>query len=279
MFQWGGVMTKSSSFWLFLCLLLVACGGEAPAPADSAAAPTAEPEFAEGCSLVMGWDPWEPYLYGDVDGTVRGLDIELISAISEQAGCEISFAQASWSELLKRLRAGEVDVVAGASKTRNREAFARFSDPYRRETFALYVRDTEASKYPSTVIGDVLALGMKVGVVSDYVYGDEIAALQDDAQYANQFVEVPISELNYVSLLDYKIDGFLEDPFVAATILRKKGYAEDIEQHPLVVDTGAVHFMFSRATVSGAIVDSLNQALSELIADGRYQAILDKYSL
>lgn len=271
-------MTKSSSIWPLLCLLLVACGGEAPPPAENAAAPPVEPEVVDGCSLVMGWDPWEPYLYADVDGTISGLDIELISAIADRAGCEISFAQASWSELLKRLRAGEVDVVAGASKTRNREAFARFSDPYRRETFALYVRDTEASRYPSTVIADVLALGMKIGVVSDYVYGDEIAALQDDPQYADQFVEVPISELNYVSLLDYTIDGFLEDPFVAATILRKKGYAEDIEQHPLIVDTGAVHFMFSRATVSKDIVDRLNTALSELIANGSYQAILDKYS-
>lgn len=230
------------------------------------------------CSLTMGWDPWEPYLFADIDGTVRGLDIELISAFAEQAGCEIDFTQASWSELLKRLREGEVDVVAGASKTSNREAFAHFSDPYRRETFALYVRDTEASKYPSTVIADVLAMGMKIGVVSDYVYGDEIAALQDDPEYASQFVEVPISELNYVSLLDYSIDGFLEDPFVAATILRKKGYAEDIEPHPLVIDTGAVHFMFSRETVSKEVVDRLNEAMSDLIADGSYQAILDKYN-
>ncbi len=263
--------------FLGILALLFGCTSETPpdsGPAENtAAAPGAQGE----CSLVMGWDPWEPYLFADVDGNVRGLDIELISAFADKAGCDISFIQESWTTLLKRLRAGEVDVVAGASQTPAREEFAWFSNPYRRETFALYVRETEASKYPSTVMADVLAMGMKVGVVSDYVYGEEISTLQDGERFARQFLEVPISELNYIRLLDYTIDGFLEDPFVAATILRKKGYDEDIEQHPLVIDGGAVHFMFSKATVDEKIVARLNQAMSALIAEGTYQAILDKY--
>ncbi|NNF52559.1 MAG: amino acid ABC transporter substrate-binding protein [Gammaproteobacteria bacterium] len=233
----------------------------------------------EQCNIVMGWDPWEPYLFADIDGSVRGLDVELMSAMASKAGCEISFAKASWTQLLDRLRAGQVDVVAGASVTEARKQFSWFSAPYRRETFALYVRDTEASKYPFTVMEDVLAQGMKVGVVSDYVYGEQLNRLIESERYQSQFVEVPISELNYVSLLDYSIDGFLEDPFVAATILRKKGYDEDIEQHPLVIDSGGVHFMFSKASVDEATVNDLNEALSDLIADGSYQAILDKYRL
>ncbi len=259
--------------------LVTGCGDNSPSGDRSGVATAARAPLTQGeCSLVMGWDPWEPYLYEDFDGTIRGLDIELISAMAAKAGCDISFEKASWTELLRRLREGEVDVVAGASETDARQEFAWFSDPYRRESFALYVRDTEAGKYPSTVMYDVLVMGLKIGVVSDYVYGEEIAGLQDSERFAEQFIEVPISELNYVSLMDYKIDGFLEDPFVAATILRKKGFDEDIEQHPLVIDGGAVHFMFSKESVGIETVLSLNEALSGLIADGSYQAILDKYS-
>lgn len=274
-------MTTTRICSLFLLTVLsVACGPKSQSPpAESLAAAAAPVNLDAGpCRVVMGWDPWEPYMYQDVDGSVRGLDIELMTAFAEKAGCEIDFAKASWTELLARLRDGEVDVVAGASETEARRNFAWFSNPYRRESFALYVRDTESSKYPFTVMSELLDLGMKVGVVSDYVYGEEISRLQEQKKYVGQFVQVPIGELNYLSLLDYKIDGFLEDPFVAATVLRKKGLDEDIERHPLVIDSGGVHFMFSKASVSEDKVKKINKAMSEMIADGSYQAKLDKYS-
>ncbi|MBT8061592.1 MAG: transporter substrate-binding domain-containing protein [Gammaproteobacteria bacterium] len=217
-------------------------------------------------------------MYQDVDGSIRGLDIELISASAAKVGCEVTFNKASWTELLERLRNGEVDVVAGASPTEARNSYAWYSNPYRREAFALYVRATESPKYPSTLMPELLDMGMSVGVVSDYVYGEEISGLQESKEYADQFMYVPIGELNYLSLLDYKIDGFLEDPFVAATVLRKKGLDQDIEKHPLVIDSGGVHFMFSKASVSEDTVKRINKGMSELIADGAYQAILDKYS-
>lgn len=270
--------TRISSV-LLVVLLIISCGpkNETSLAPDKAATTDAEGS-AGSCSLVMGWDPWEPYMYEDVDGSVRGLDIELISAFAGKAGCETSFVKASWTELLSRLRSGKVDVVAGASETEARKSFAWFSNPYRREAFALYVRDTESSKYPSTLMPAILDMGMRVGVVSDYVYGHEISNLQESQKYAGQFIQVPIGELNYLSLLDYKIDGFLEDPFVAATVLRKKGLDEDIEKHPLVIDSGGVHFMFSKASVGEDVVKRMNKGMSEMIADGSYQAILDKYS-
>ncbi len=273
-------MRRFFSFFL-VALLSAGCGPNNESTLkESQVAPTEAPAAViDGpCKLVMGWDPWEPYMYEDVDGSLRGLDIELITAFSDKAGCEISFVKASWTELLDRLRSGEVDVVAGASETQARKRFAWFSNPYRREAFALYVRDTESSRYPSTLMPDLLNMGMRVGVVSDYIYGSEINKLQELEKYAGQFQEVAIGELNYLGLLDYKIDGFLEDPFVAATVLRKKGLDEDIERHPLVIDSGGVHFMFSKASVREDVVKRINQGMSELIADGTYQAILDKYS-
>ena len=274
-----GGRVRQTVLWLLLSVVLAAACGDRKSTGSGGQTPSGRAVADVGdCSLVMGWDPWEPYMYADVGGSVRGLDIELLTAVTEKADCELSFQKASWTELLERLRNGEIDVVAGASVTEARKEFAWFSNPYRRETFVLYVRDTEAPKYPSTVMYDLLVMGLKVGVVSDYVYGEEISSLQELDRFADQFVEVPIGELNYISLLDYQIDGFLEDPFVAATVLRKKGLDEDIEKHPLVIDSGAVRFMYSKISVSGDLVDHIDSAMSDLIADGTYQAILDKYS-
>ena len=52
----------------------------------------AEPK-KQKCSLTMGWDPWAPYQYLTPDNQVNGLEIDLISAISNEAGCELKFVQ------------------------------------------------------------------------------------------------------------------------------------------------------------------------------------------
>lgn len=98
------------------------------------------------CKLTLGFDSWEPYQYMDIGNKVRGLDIDLLRMVAKRMSCNIEYSQGPWIKLLARLKAGEIDILLGASKTEKREKFAFFSDPYRSEQFTLYVRkgDTNA---------------------------------------------------------------------------------------------------------------------------------------
>lgn len=234
------------------------------------------PVQALPCSFTMGLDAWEPYQYMTVGNTVTGLDVELVQHVVADMGCKLDVVQGSWLELLTLLKNGDVDFVLGASKTTEREEFAFFSEPYRQERFELYVRKEQIG-LPYTGLKEFISAGHKVGVVNEYYYGDEVAELYADDNLRPLFVGAIISELNMARLLDEEIDGLLEDSFVGASILRRKGLDKYIQAHSISLGSADVYVMFSKVSVSAEQVQQFNAGLARLREDGRYNQIVDKY--
>lgn len=259
---------------LSAAVLAAACGpggGELPegnpGPAGSAA----------GCTLTMGWDPWEPYLYQDIDGTVRGLDVELVSAVAERCDCALDFRHSNWGSLLDDLRAGDVDVLAGATRTSEREGYAFFTDPYRAESFRLYVRNEDRERYAGKTLAELVADGLRIGYVLGYAYGEDFGELADDREHADQFLGVSISEVNYEWLLNGTIDVFLDDPVVASTLLRKKDLHTEIVPLGPEINRGEVSLMLSRISVDDARLSAINACLREFRQSEDYRTLMAKY--
>jgi polar amino acid transport system substrate-binding protein len=240
--------------------------------------PATEKTKAETCALVLGWDPWEPYQYQSRDGEVTGLDVDLFREAARRTGCTVSFVQGDWARLLMKLKKGEVDVLLGASITPSRKSFAYFSEPYRSESWVLYVRTGDVEHYQGRSLKALLDSGVRIGLVNEYVYGETIASFRDNPRYEPQFVGFGLSEESFSALLDHKVDGVLEDPFVGADIIRRKGWRKDIVRLPLVLHSGTVHLMFSRKKVGEDVVERFNDALAAMRADGSYRRVLKTYS-
>ena len=264
---------------LFAIFLIFGCAEPPPPPPDSPVEPmsAALVEETAACTLLMGWDPWEPYQYQDVDGNLRGLDVELVKAIATIAECDVSFVEGRWGTLMQRLQKGEVDMLTGATRNAARESFAWFSQPYRPETFTLYVRQGEAQKFPFATVAQLMQSDFKLGVTEQYTYGDNVSALQEDPMLADKFVGATVGELNYARLLDFEIDGFLDDPFVAARAFRARNLHDQIIAHPIEINSGDVNLMFSKVSVTAGTLERIDDAIRILKADGRHQAIIDKY--
>ncbi len=265
-----------------LVLFLTSCGDK---PAEQKSEPTQKVIQTKPvdpakltCALTVGWDPWEPYQYLTPDNQVRGLEIDLISSIAKEASCTITFIQNDWMRLLKGIRNGSIDMLGGASKTASREEFAYFSTPYRHESFVLYIRAEQKNEFAGKTLKQLLENKFKLGVTEDYIYGDEVSGFQDNPIIASQIIGVPITEMNYFNLIQHQVDGFLEDPFVAAYTIKRKGLAEQIIATTVGYDSGNVSFMFSKKSVSTEIVDAFNQGLKTIKASGEYDKILKKYS-
>jgi polar amino acid transport system substrate-binding protein len=229
------------------------------------------------CMLKMGFDVWEPYQFKNVDNTVQGLDIELITAVTDAMSCKVEFVQGTWVELLDSLQNGEVDLLLGASKTKSREEFAYFSEPYRSEEYMLYIRADDAIRAGYSDVQEFIDKGSTIGLVGDYYYGDNISDMLDDAATADQFKFAIMGELNIARLLDMDIDGFLEDSFVGASMLRRKNLGEYIKAHDFTINTGDIYVMFSQKSVTEEQVLTFNQALVNFKTSGEYKQILEKY--
>lgn len=229
------------------------------------------------CSLKIGFDVWEPYQYLDVDNIVRGLDVEVVSAVTKDMNCSVEFVQGTWVTLLEKLRSGNVDMLLGASKTQEREKFAFFSVPYRTEEFTLYIRLDDPKREAYKDIEAFIEHGSKIGVVSDYYYGPGITAMLDNEDTAKHFVFGIMGELNIARLLDMDIDGFLEDSFVGASLIRRKALGEYIVAHDFTVHTGDIYVMFSRASFDDQKLATFNQAMEAFKASSAYNEIVFKY--
>ncbi|MGB5622833.1 MAG: transporter substrate-binding domain-containing protein [Gammaproteobacteria bacterium] len=262
-------------FTLLLAVLVFAACERGPA--DTPATGATEATTA-GCTLTMGWDPWEPYHYMDPKGNLQGLDVELVRAMSAEAGCSVSFERDNWASLLGRIRSGDIDLISGATRTPERDEFAMFSSPYRIEEFGLFVRRGDTEVMATDSLSAMLAAGMKIGVTDAYLYGSEVEALQDNPTFAQQFIIAEVGETNATRLLDGVIDAYLEDVIVGTSIVRRRGLEDDVELHPLAAAGGSeVRLMFSQASVSPEVVARFDSALTRLRESGRYAEIEGQY--
>lgn len=273
-----------------IALLLAACQNAEPpppesevetaasqAPASTDRSTESETPPPETCRLTVGWDPWEPYHYAPVGNQVQGLDVDVIEAMAEQADCELTWEQGSWASMLQLVRSGDIDVLPGATRTQERETFAHFSEPYREESFRIHVRADETDKWSEMSLAELLDNGFQLGLTRGYIYGDQVEEVLEDPRWQDQLVEVPVGELNFLNLMDFRIDGFLEDPFVAASIDHRRDWGMTFEPLPLEVHNGNVRLMFSQESVNAELVERFDEALARLRESGEYERILNRY--
>jgi len=230
------------------------------------------------CQFTMGFDVWEPYQYIGLGRKVQGLDIELVQMVAEKLECDIKYQQDSWGNLLSLLKVGKIDLVLGASITDERKTFSLFSEPYRSEEFQLYIRADEEHKHRQASVVDFVLEGNKLGTIGEYYYGNELSNLMDDQKYAKLINPAFMGEINMARLLDGDIEGFLEDSFVGATLIRRKGLEKYITAHQAKISTGDVYVMFSRASVKPELVAKFNKVLKSIKSNGDYDKLIYKYS-
>ena len=110
------------AYCVSLSLLLTACK---PAPQNTpvqtapvAESPTPTANTAEyTCVLKVGFDAWEPYHYLGQGQQIVGLDIDILQALASELSCDLQLEQDTWTTLLSRLQAGELDLLPGASRS------------------------------------------------------------------------------------------------------------------------------------------------------------------
>lgn len=228
------------------------------------------------CSLTSTWEPWEPYQYQDGDN-ITGLDNDLVKAIFKQADCQINFVKRPWARALKEIEAGSIDLASGASMNDERQQYGHFSIPYRDETMVLMIRKGDASKYDLRKITDIASIKFELGVVRDYYYGEDHKAGLEDPVYKKKVSEVKDDTANLKKLAAKRIDGILIDKYVGPYLAKQEGIYDQLEVHPVYINSDNIYVMFSKKSVTPNFVDSINAAIDTLKDNGEFDTILQQY--
>jgi cystine transport system substrate-binding protein len=83
--------------------------------------------------LVVGTEgTYKPFTYHeDGTGDLTGYDVDVITAVADKIGVDVSFEETQWDAIFAGLEAGRFDVIANqVSITDEREAKYDFSQPY-----------------------------------------------------------------------------------------------------------------------------------------------------
>lgn len=248
---------KQTLIGLGSALVLVACGSNG---GDT----TADGE-AGGEVLIVATEPaFPPFESQAADGELEGFDIDLMNAIGEQAGVEIEFESLPFDGIIPALQAGTVDAaISGMTITEEREETVDFTDPYFKAGLAIAVQEETADvKSLSDLENRKIAvqIGTTGAETASEIPGAEISTF-DSAPLALQELSNGNVDavINDAPVTLYAINtGNLDELTVAGELLTEEYYG--IALPP-----------------DSPNLEVINQALDEVIANGTYAEIYQKW--
>ncbi len=218
-------------------------------------------------TLTMGTNAsFPPYEYYE-DGKVVGIDAEIAAAIAEKLGMELEIEDMEFKAIIPAVSTGKIDFgMAGMTVTDERKQSVNFSETYATGIQAIIVKEDSEI----TSADDLGAEGAtwKIGV-QDATTGD-IYCTDDFGE--DRVSKFPVGADAVEALKTGKVDCVIIDNEPA------KAYVS-MNEGLKILDTEYVTEDYAIAVKleNTELLEKINKALEELIADGSVQQILDKY--
>jgi polar amino acid transport system substrate-binding protein len=99
----------------------------------------------------------------------------------------------------------------------------------------------------------------------------------NDPANRDRIVTVSDDVANFENLLRHRIDGFIVDRLVGATLAWRHGWQLAVEEIEPPVYVENIHVLFSKKTTTSELVDGFNQSLDQLKRNGQYARIVREY--
>ncbi len=245
---------------LALALTFAACGSSG-----------ADDEAAAGTdTLVMATNAeFPPYEYHE-GGEIVGIDAEIGAAIAEKLGMEFQIEDMEFDSIIAAVQSGKASMgMAGMTVTEERKQTVNFTDTYAQGVQVVIVPENSEIASPDDLMseGHDWKVGVQESTTGDiYATGDI-----EDAGYGT--IERYNKGADAVNaLLSGKIDCVIIDNEPA------KAYVTANEGLTILDTEYAVEdYAICVAKDNTELLDQINGALNELIADGTVQSIVDKY--
>ncbi|MGV2975014.1 substrate-binding periplasmic protein [Roseibium alexandrii] len=228
---------------------------------------------AEDCPdnfRVGASDDYEPFSYIGADGKLTGLDLRFVQQILGEAGCTPQFLDLPFPRAVVELAAGRIDMMMFASVTAERQNFALFSAPYRNETAGLIIRAHDQGRYPITEVGDLLKLKLLLAHDVGTYRGDLFETFMANPAAKKNIIQVSSSRQSLNMLVKGRINAIVETPAAVFALAETLGVRDQIAEHPFLLWSEPVHFMFSRKTVSPDFVAQIDALLADAVQTPEY---------
>ncbi|MDQ3759076.1 MAG: basic amino acid ABC transporter substrate-binding protein [Actinomycetota bacterium] len=239
------------------------CGDDEEGSGDSGGSADVE-TLTEG-ELFVGTDaPFEPFEIGTPeDPDFTGYDIEVMNAIGEELGLEVTYQNTGFNAIFRDTANGLFDTAAAASTiTEEREQVVDFTDPYYEAQQALLVAE-------DSDIATVDDLSDATVGAQDGTTGETYANDETEASEVRGFEQGP-DAVN--ALVTGQVDAVIIDEPVAVDAVESTDGVEVAE----TIQTDEL-YGFAVAPDNDGLREAMNEALATLKEDGTLADLYEEY--
>ncbi|GED33754.1 ABC transporter substrate-binding protein [Brevibacillus centrosporus] len=256
--KWTGILLSTV---LMSSLLLAACGSQesGSAPAAGGQADSGKKDFTYAMSGV-----YKPFSFKE-NGNLTGFDVEIGQALAEKMGMNAVPITNPFETIIQGLDSKKYDSIIGSlTVTEERQKAVSFTNAYYRSGSQIFVQEGN-----TTIKSKEDLKGKKIGVVKASNYLDWAKKLTDEDK-------ITTYDSDITALLDLptgRLDAVITDQVVGLRFIKEGGGKVMDVGEPLSFDEQAI------AVRKGdqESVDRINKALDEIIKDGTYEKISQKW--
>lgn len=217
---------------------------------------------SSGQILIGSEGEFPPFNFFDPQGNLSGFEIDVANALAEKLGLEPKWIPQSFDTLLIALNQGRFDfVIASHGITPERAHAVDFTDPHYC-TGGMVVALPGGPKSAADLAGK--RVGVQVGSTYFEAAGNitnikEVKTYQSDPEALQD-------------LLAHRIDAWITDRFVADNAAKERQL--DLQMGELLFQEQVA---MAVAKGNSELVSALNQGLAEIMTDGTYAEISQKW--
>lgn len=218
----------------------------------------------DGKILVGTEGTYPPFTFHDTSGKLTGFDVELAEEVAKRIGVKVEFKETQWDGMFAGLDAKRFDMIANEVGIRpDRQEKYDFSDPYIKSAAVLIVaKDNDKVK----AFEDIKGLNAAQSLTSNY--GDMAK------KYGANLVGVEGFQQSVELLAQKRVDLTINDRISYLDYMKQKPDAP-IKIAATSDDASASGFMFRKN--SDTLVNEVNKALKDMVDDGTYSKISEKW--
>lgn len=276
--NWKKALALGLSAALSFTLLAACSGGTSatPAPSASASAPaesTAPTESAAFTTVVPGElhmatnAQFPPYEMASDNGGYQGIDVEIATKIAEKLDLKLVVDDMDFNSVITAVQTGKSDMaMAGLTVNEERKQNVNFTDSYATGVQVVIVKDGS----PITSVDDLLADGATYVVgtqdaTTGYIYASDDMGEDRVVAYTNGATAVQ-------ALLSGSVDCVIIDNEPAKAFVAANPGLKILD-----TDYVAEDYAIGISKENDPLLDAVNGALKDLIADGTVKSIVDTY--
>jgi len=222
----------------------------------------AERKWISENKVIIGISAWPPILYLQDNNTPGGLSSTILQEVIDNAGLQVEYVSAPWSELLAQFKQGKIDLIPDKYFLKPHKQFGYFSPSYFTVKELFYVQ-AENKQFQS-----VASLKQAtVAITSGFTTIEKIKALYPDIKV----LETIDSEDSIQKVLSGEADALLGAQLVINNLIEKNALntLKAIDEAPIFPSSLSLFSIKSKKILHDILVKSLASTtkIEQIVAD------------